>query len=374
MSMFSARTLCFLSPPFPLSFPQRMRQFLGFLLLGCVLVCLCHCSNTAPCDTPCQNKIFPCFQQLRDCESICSLPPGETVKCVESTEKGEKRETAILSSQQCGECRTAFASWKQGKDCDSGQEKCALKITNTGLFGYLLQKCVLILERWTWSDGRLCDAQDKFPCVEVDSQMQCLGCNTDSNCVSGETCNTTLRRCVACTSDTNCSPSGRCVKCTEDSHCRPAVSGEHCSQARCVCEQNSDCQVAGFAACNTTTQTCTPCQSDSQCPVEIFGLSKCSLGRCLSSCQNDSDCSALKQGICVSGRCLPGCQTDTDCQILQFKFCENKRCYACRNHTDCPSTKPFCHPQIRTCTVCTQDSDCPKLRPICDTQLWYCRR
>lgn len=353
---------------------------IGLWLCVWVLL-LSHCSpSLSPCDEICQHNMFLCFHQLRSCEEVCSLGAGETVTC-ESTpvEEGAKASIVSLINKDCGPCRSALAVWQKGQDCQEGQARCSKTITSTGLNGYLLQKCVAIQGRLTWSAGRLCDNQDSFPCVLVDDRMQCLGCGLDVDCAKGERCNRATNRCEQCVGASDCpgslpycSRERRCVACNEDRHCQPSFSGHYCVRGSCQCEQDRDCQSAGYATCSPATKLCVSCQSDSDCFANDLGQSKCTEGRCILSCRSDKDCSSLSNGICVGSRCLPGCVTDADCKALGLKFCSEKRCHQCLKHLDCSAETPFCHPRLRNCTECLTNEDCPPNLPVCDPSLFSC--
>ncbi len=340
-----------------------------------------RCSSGASCDLQCQEEMFSCFHQLRSCEQICSLPEGKTLQCLQFYRQTEEKTlTSKLSSFHCDSCKIAFERWTAGKDCEEGQSRCAYTITVTGLVGHLLQKCVKIQGRLTWSDGRRCDSNDRFPCVEVDNSMQCLGCGVDADCSKKEQCSTSRQHCVACANDADCpkvkplcSSSGRCVTCTTDKQCKSSFSGTYCIGGSCLCEQNSDCQLAGYLSCSSLGR-CEQCKTDADCPVDVFGPSTCSNGRCIGECSEDKDCAVLNRGVCASGRCLPGCSQHSDCEALNLKFCDSGRCRQCLSNDDCTSLKEYCHPTSYLCVHCLSNSDCPPNRPVCDPRLFYCKR
>ncbi len=354
----------------------------GLLLCGLVML-FSRCKlPTSPCDAKCQSDMFLCFHGLRSCDEVCSLSSQQSVTCkAPPVEEGADSPTVTLLASDCGACQSALLVWQQGRDCNAGQVRCAKKTTNTGLDGYLFQKCVEIQGRWTWSSGRLCDEQDRFPCVRVDGSMQCLGCGVDQDCVKGERCNQKTLKCEQCVGASDCpgylpycSKERRCAACTKDSHCQPTFSGHYCVRGSCRCEQDDDCQAAGYLTCSSTTRLCQPCQSDNDCPAEIFGVSGCSDGRCLIPCQKDRDCSFLNNGICDRNRCLPGCLTDRDCKALHLKYCSNRRCHQCLKHIDCPIQSPFCHPKLLKCTECLSNEDCPPRKPLCNQSFFSCSK
>lgn len=352
---------------------------LATLLLAVMLIS--RCSSGAACDPQCQEDMFSCFHQLRSCEQICSLAPGKVLQCLQfKRESVEQTLTSKLTSADCDKCKTANEMWLSGKDCEEGQSRCALTTTATGLTGYLLQKCVRIQGRLTWSDGRRCDTNDRFPCVELDGVMQCLGCGVDEDCAKGEQCNTKTQRCVGCVSDTDCSKAkplcsalGRCVACTSDEQCKSSYSGTYCISGSCICEQDSDCQAAGYLSCSSLGQ-CEQCKTNTDCPTELFGPATCSNGRCIGECTKDEDCQALNRGVCSKGRCLPGCTKNSDCEALNLKFCDKGRCRQCLINDDCSEARKFCHPTAYLCAQCVTNKDCPRNRPVCDPRLYYCKR
>ena len=206
----------------------------------------------------------------------------------------------------------------------------------------------------------------------------CDGMTDEGSLCTGTTpiCSNTLRRCVQCATNANCPSTapicevamGVCRACNMDSECSGAtpacIAGRGCVQCTasntractgatpvcntttntCVqCNSNTDCS-GRTPICNTTTRTCVPCTADSQC------------GGATPACAT----SGANQGACVQ------CTTaNASVCTASMTVCDNtnNRCVRCNTNADCGGTTPAC--VMNTCRACRGDSDCGGATPAC---------
>lgn len=134
------------------------------------------------------------------------------------------------------------------------------------------------------------------------------------------------------------------VECSGASDCCDASLAEGCAQLRILCESDAGSQ---------SGQACM--QYNAQCGCET-GRVACELGKCVSRCMADNDCSSTNAGRrcaggtcvqcaldgdcpggtqCVTGQCQPTCTSDGACS--GFDRCLNGRCIAsgCQADREC---------------------------------------
>ncbi len=324
------------------------------------------CSGPPPeniCDENCQKDFFYCFRQVKTCEQICSLQEGEKVSCVKLLDSSldmhsfrEERKKLIISfkREDCERCRAAFALWQKGKDCSEGEMRCRWSYNVGGTVGRLLQKCVEVFGRYTWSQGRLCTEGDGHPCVKFGEKYLCLGCKDRADCFRSETCEVGSDgkgRCIQCRSDRDCRRfhrlslnycvDGRCVACRSDADCKPLYTGLRCIDGRCACREDADCQKYGFIGCDAKTGKCQRCSAEKNKCSELFPGKRtlCSVGRCLIICNDSSPCddgfNCLKVTSQV-GVCIHACDDSAQCRALGYRFCREGICRMCESDRDCP--------------------------------------
>ena len=200
-------------------------------------------------------------------------------------------------------------------------------------------------------------------------------CSGDSECSAGFRCDHEMRRCV-CTSDAAC-PGKYCNAFT--GLCVDTVGG---------CKANTDCSSGQY--CNTALRTCKPitpfcqaCKTDAECGAGsacathpdfpnagTFCVAACNSA---GACANGLTCrkAATGQNLCypagacgVSNACIPDtlkpCSADADCgDPAQTCDLSLKACIS-RSRT-CPPGDS-CDPQARLCKQqCFSDDDCLKI-------------
>lgn len=329
----------------------------------CLLMLIMFISNCElafdNCDQICQRKFFACFRQLYQCDEICATSEDKPLTCSELPEGVDAYSPPhifSLSASDCEHCATAYRQWVSAYDCTMGQSRCAYKMTTTGMV--FLQKCVQIMGRWTWSDGRPCERNDPSPCIVLNDQPQCLGCQSHTDCQPKQQCDPNLGYCIECVENQDCKSTNipycsidkRCVACLRDDHCHTSYSGMYCINNTCQCWDDTHCQEVGYISCSNDTKTCERCIRSSDCPPQLFGTkSQCLSGRCLSGCLEEADCTHYSAGICNDGSCSPGCRKDNDCIPFKMQFCIRGRCFQCLQNNHCPPSSPICNKKTYQC-------------------------
>jgi hypothetical protein len=208
-------------------------------------------------------------------------------------------------------------------------------------------------------------------------------CSADSNCPTGQCCQS--GRCgtcpttgpTTCTTDVDCTNGGCCVSGTCGNCPTPACNldgdcpgGQCCTGHTCgtcpppppplACNADADC-VSGGCCNNGTCGACPPpeCTVNSDCASgQCCGGHAC--GQCPPTlCGRDTDCSNGQ--CCVAGACgscpVAACTTNTDCP--QGQCCDSGSCGACAA-PQC-STCLDCQGQAcvnGACGSCTNSSQC----------------
>lgn len=141
--------------------------------------------------------------------------------------------------------------------------------------------------------GMVCD-RDGYPCVECLSDehcrdnsrprcdkglRRCVGCDDQSNCPLGFTCDAVTRSCVIGCATATTQPTcdrdfdycneflGVCAVCGDDRDCNYSSTGSHCveSGTRCVeCRWHGDC--FDYEVCDPVLFRCVECSSSADCP------------------------------------------------------------------------------------------------------------
>jgi hypothetical protein len=171
------------------------------------------------------------------------------------------------------------------------------------------------------------------------------GSTGNCNCPKGEYCDLNSQSCVpGCNSDTDC------------------FTGQICNASHaCVTGCRQDSQCAAGDICNASNQCVLGCRQDSECGAgEICNTSN----QCVAGCRMDSQCSA--GDICdgTTFTCRPGCRSAAQCATGDFCAASTLTCVAfagsgrCRGvDTDCPSGQ-VCNPQTLTCAAPTGGASC----------------
>ncbi len=221
--------------------------------------------------------------------------------------------------------------------------------------------------------------------------IQCL---TESECRSGEACDTTLEVCVVpavscqvdndCRSDEKCDAQSRiCVRvpevsCLSDSGCR---RGQKCDSTRKVCilqetqcQQDTECESG--EKCDADRKICVsaqgiPCQTDSECRTDERCDSVTKLCTFLViPCQSGGDCPVdgkcdVNKDICVPALDFP-CQTESDCRVDEKCDTQRMACIAetisCQVNNNCRSGETCldgtCRVPCQVNEACRSDETC----------------
>jgi len=196
---------------------------------------------------------------------------------------------------------------------------------------------------------------------------ECVECNTDSDCESGERC-TDLGECVAwvpCGDDDTCSTYDECggdglcrQRCFLQSECEArslCVEGDYCFAERC--NDSGSCKegwspIPGTLACGIES-----------CTVFGFHEGACGMeGRCV-DCVADADCEGelrCAEDGAVCSYIEDACDVNNDCKMLHERaICDNSQCeIPCDSIVNCPYGWICENGYCRT-RSCGQDGICP---------------
>jgi hypothetical protein len=241
--------------------------------------------------------------------------------------------------------------------------------------------------------------------IKVDS-----GCTSDTDCKSGETCNTTSGKCAAkttpastCKSDADCKSSDKPLCNPTTSQCE-AGSGpmfKDCATTEPKCDTNyvcvaglnkcaPDCRIAatpcppGTAGCNMSTGECDgggdeACTSDAGCPSSAKPHCNLATSQCeaasVTACTSDASCTSPATPRCnpTTGKCeadsdpaledcastTPKCKTDYVCIAGPNKCAPDCRVAA----TPCPPDMGECNQDTGECA----SNSAPVLEPCAST-------
>jgi hypothetical protein len=222
-----------------------------------------------------------------DCEQgqICSVD-ARCVRCESSGQCGFKE----VCSSDTGLCvlRPGWATdCARNSECPAGQWCAQGACLESGAVSLCLPE-----------QGRKCSAGQRCNVVN-DVCEEDIGCASDSDCSTAETCNSGRRQCVP-----------RCTSETEKTICGVA---ERCVKSRCVqCEVDAEC--AAGLQCDLAGRCSTKerCYDDRDCKVPLFCFLQ--TGACLPKpprCLSDDVCGAQNRCELKTGQCVPRlCQDD----------------------------------------------------------------
>ena len=115
-----------------------------------------------------------------------------------------------------------------------------------------------------------------------------------------------------------------------------------------LCNDRDDCEEG--LGCDSGTNTCAACKTDSDCAAEYESY----------ACNAESVCEKVQ------------CVSDEDC-ILGVCLAGQHKCGDCRAAADCRASAPLCDTVAAKCVECLTDSDCKEsLRPHCDARYGFC--
>jgi hypothetical protein len=147
------------------------------------------------------------------------------------------------------------------------------------------------------------------------------------------------------------------------SQCGCETGRVDCEVGRCVskCTLDSDCTSAG-AGRRCSGGKCVACATDGDCP----GGQQCATGVCHPGCSTDGDCTGFDR--CVAAKCLAsGCQADRECVALTRNVdarcgTDGKCIVPCETDLECSSPTSYnfysCIDKECTYVGCESDKDC----------------
>ena len=331
-----------------------------------------HCSDRTcgdcSSDSDCNSGFYcgygdPTLPQIQLCVAVLSI--GNTC------DRNEMCQSAICSGGYCSECT-------KDDQCSSDQY-CELK-------GAKENRCFAKKIIGTECGG---DAE----CTSSHcSNRKCVQCLSDSDCSSGQFCK--LANPAADDYQLCASPAANGAQCFVDGEC----TSSHCINNICgECAMDSQCATGEF--CNTERSSGTRCDAKKTNGVRCGGSNECENGHCsdrtCGDCSSDSDCNSnlycgygdptlpqiqlcvavlsigntcdrnemCQSAICSGGYCSE-CIKDDQCssdQYCELKGAKENRCFAkkiigteCGGDAECTSS----HCSNRKCVQCLSDSDC----------------
>ncbi|MEO6573684.1 MAG: hypothetical protein ABIP89_07595 [Polyangiaceae bacterium] len=179
-----------------------------------------------------------------------------------------------------------------------------------------------------------CTEQKQYCTPCDDSKYSCDNgachshCSTDPDCNFGST-----------TGPYKCN-SGQCVICTDDSEC---ASGDTCNTdiGQCVppCQGDGDCP--GFQRCQDSKCTASGCKTDRECVAATHNVeAKCGKDtKCTVPCQTDLECGNPKEYSfysCINSTCtFTGCESDKQCELYLTGGSDASTPFGSKQHITC---------------------------------------
>lgn len=285
------------------------------------------CNNACPAFYDCGAGGVPgiCAPRRYDCSSNADCTPTLPLcdpglsRCVQCTKTADCSGDRICFGNMCEAC--------------SNPQAPPFGNCNMGFFGDPSTLCTMShLGDACDAAGKCCTTTGPIPCGSDDQCSTaldghvcgpagtCVECAINSQCGTSQIC--TRSACVAgssggaCVEDSDCGSLAATTRCDTDSNaCVECVSNSDCAQG--VCESN-DCRLSIGATCaNADGSNRKTCQAGLVC--EGFGTSHL----CTKDCTADSECGPTSRCsgtappsaklVSVPHSCLPMCATDGDC-------------------------------------------------------------
>jgi outer membrane exchange protein TraA len=221
-------------------------------------------------------------------------------------------------------------------------------------------------------------------CIDINSQLQCGQCRTDTDCKAGFSCDPTTHVCNQCNVDSDCTKGHECVdhacvwcstsdKCAGNS-CNCCPPGESGKQMQCVVLPRTDptaaegCPPLPGEDPASQAPECAECLTDSDCPSGY--VCDQPIGLCLESSLKSEIVPPAGQPDCCGPQCL-ACPVppaeDWPWQCLPGPF--GTACAACRNDMECCDGN-FC--TEGQCQACVSDRRCGPRCNTCGGDTPYC--
>ncbi len=219
-----------------------------------------------------------------------------------------------------------------------------------------------------YEEGGTCQEgeNDLYAVFSGETVSDLTHCERDDDCKELETtpvCDLSRHVCVECTQEKGCEGEEYC----ENNVCKSCDEGLIWNGTDCVeCTENGDCENPK-PYCNPTTNTCEPCENDSQCDTTQNEHCKTSTGECvvcdentevwdevLKECRPPESCEELNCSngkFCLSTNCSCVNNQEINCEKYQClstdtQFvsgtADNKTYYGSKYHMNWWSAKRFC--------------------------------
>ena len=175
-----------------------------------------------------------------------------------------------------------------------------------------------------YEEGGTCQEgeNDLYAVFSGETVSDLTHCERDDDCKELEStpiCDLSRHVCVECTEEKGCE--GESEYC-ENNVCKTCASGVWNGTSCVECIENGDCENP-TPYCNPTTNTCAPCENDSQCDTAQNEHCKTSTGECV-VCDENTE---------IWDEVLKECRLAKSCEELECdtdEFCLSSGCRNCR--------------------------------------------
>ncbi len=308
------------------------------------------------------------------CQTNLDCKSGQT--CVDGTCTGTAttvdcgKEAACNADANCGakgRCEGGCCLPSCAKDEDCGE-------------AMVCRESVCVEEGAPCVENADCAGNVSAPVCEV-STGTCVGCLSDHDCQTGQTCSN--HGCetpvtTGCSSDADCTQNPdlphcliaeeKCVGCLTDQQCvKPPNGTVTCDPANFACRDvypgcgiDADCASSPLGKhCDASTRTCVACLQDSDCPAGQHCTRE-------HACQAATGCTPGTSTGCPHGKVCRSDRTCVEClspaQCKTGQICQANHCVArvngCWEKSMCWDPTPACDLTTRTCVACRNDADC----------------
>lgn len=263
---------------------------------------------------------------------------------------------AVYGSYGCGTTCSTDADCTGGKKCNTSTSQCETKSPKAG--------CQADAD--CGASGKVCD-------TNAGKNGKCFdSCSADADCSQGNTCDTTLKRCVCkaddctkrndggatyschpvtnqcepqCANDSACENGEKCQGPENKKHClNPNEIVHKCNDTDKKCQANEKCDTAQIPnVCVATGPK--PCAKDDDCVNNPAGdLCDTSTKKCV-ACLDDTDCLGNNEECTVDGTC----KAKANCE-------SNKACFDATAGSYCPDKTGACQTAELSCDATNKAS------------------